>query len=471
MAIAPPARVLIVQDKFGAVDSADAELSLDNFLAQEFDDSGKTKAIVWSITDPIFRTAKQDGLLQGLPVTPNLEQAKIGARALRADYLIWCSAVRKGDKIQGKIEVFKDGRSVLKDSQGFGVATRGELDAIATVKSIGRSWFIKISSNLWKEAPIAAKVEAPEPVKGQAPEVVTPVAAPTNANGALRTQFEELVKTDKSKALIFIKDAVDAQPLDADRRVMLILFLMKEDPIAAVIEARRATKLIPEDVQLRNLAAQSSIQAGKPEEARDELLEAVARQPEDVALRISLAVVFLRSGEPAKAIELCDRAVKLQNNPEILFRRALCRALLGGIDGMKSDLDAAEAQMPNPVPQVVEARCALSQAVYLLVVQSDLESTRNLIQLVAIRPKDELIRERLQSMQRVVASRGAFLERLNPPANLRGFFTGLNLAHKLHQQCLLDLQDFTAKESDDLLTEARLNFGESLRTFGLLKAK
>jgi hypothetical protein len=151
LASAEAPRILIYLDRaITPVNGVDPNPPLDSYIAQELDDSGKATSIVWGVLDPIFREAVDSGVIRIVPSKPTLEQAQATARLLKAEFLVWCSAAQKGEKVQGKIEIFQNGRSVLKDSQTVGVSTRGDLDMLGSMRSLARTWFLKMSGSILK---------------------------------------------------------------------------------------------------------------------------------------------------------------------------------------------------------------------------------------------------------------------------------------------------------------------------------
>lgn len=67
-------------------------------LAGHFYDDGRVNAVAWSLSDPVFRVARQDGLLERIEF-PDTKDALAAAQKLRCEYVMTISTWRKGPSV------------------------------------------------------------------------------------------------------------------------------------------------------------------------------------------------------------------------------------------------------------------------------------------------------------------------------------------------------------------------------------
>jgi tetratricopeptide (TPR) repeat protein len=466
-------RILIVQSQVPANKDGDPNVPIANFVSQEIDDSGKLTSVVWSLSDPNFREAALSGKLKNVPDLPKLADAISVARQLDAEYLLVVEATKNGKDVKAFARLYRGGKEIWKNSETMAVATNGEANPLSSAQSIARTTVLKMNSSALKELSVKTAVSTPEPARGQAP-VSTMVAPPPVAksdNSKLRSEVEALVR-DKhyTTAIAMLRDAVDSDPFDAERRMMLINLLQDRDPASAADEARRAGSLIPDKPEFRILAARAFMQAGMNKEAQEELNEAIARSPEATTTRVLLAEIAIKDLQPEKALGHLDEAIKNEPTAEAFFMRAICRAMLGGADGVKLDLAAVEKATPERSPTDVERRYRLAIPILDKLISRSFDAVRDLTQRAIVRPKDTEVQDGLESLQRVCAARSALLTGLTVPPDEQRSHDRWVLAHKLLAQTLVDLRTFTGGDSDALV-DARMNLGEAINQAKLAREK
>jgi tetratricopeptide (TPR) repeat protein len=455
-AIAVP-KVVIVQQREALRGGVDPNVPLANYLAEQLDRDGRVAAIVWDMTDPIFREAVQSGRLVPPRGTPSLAQAQDGLRALGAEYVFLFSAARSGGQVNLKAALHRGRTVVWSDERGFGVQIDQQYDPDATAESIARTWTLQLATGPLRALPVRRTAETPIAAEGQEP---IQVAVPERSvdNGAL---LDAVRRARPAEAILLLRDAVDAEPRDAERRRLLIDALLEQDQAElAAAEARRGAVLLPTEIELWLLAARAWGIAGRLEEAHADLNEAVVRAPKDPAVALLLGELGLRRLDPEGAIGHFDRAVGLKPTADAHHRRAVCRALLGAADGAKLDLAAARgsASTTDPLRQYRFA----AEVFDATIVQMGGE-IRNLIQRLAVAPQNPDLREEASQRARVVQSISGFLSGDNPPSHHSSSHGRRVLALALLSQSLSDLFAFVETRGEDAVTDARINLGEALK--------
>ena len=189
----------------------DPNLPVANRLASEFDELGKVEAVVWSLSDPIFRAAATSGKVRHKD-SPTLEEAIMAADALSAEYILVAQAFRNGGAYKGKVELFKGGKSIWKDEQNITVGNSSANDAESSLLSLARSLAMRINSEPLKGLVSQKAAQTPALTQGQAPvQVSVPAAQPVKKdNGPVIRDGQSLMKAGRPAAAIqSLRDAVD----------------------------------------------------------------------------------------------------------------------------------------------------------------------------------------------------------------------------------------------------------------------
>jgi tetratricopeptide (TPR) repeat protein len=442
----------------------DLNVPIADALAQELDRGGKVLPIVWSMTDPIFREAALDGKLKETPDRPNPAQIGAVAKALSAEYVVSCEAKQVGVNVQANVELLRGGRVIWKTPQTMRVTIEGGTLSTQTGQSIARTAALRLQTEPWKSLPIATKAETSELAPGQAPQIPTPPVDTSAADEArLRSDVMRLISDGRrSAAILAVRDGIDAKPLDPGRRKLLVDTLLEVDALGAAQEARRAATLVPEDAELRVLAARAWLRAGKPAEAQIDLNEAMARQPESVPTRLLLAEIALLKGDSEPALDHADRAVKAEPTADTFFMRALCRATLGGADGVRQDLAASDKASPEKSPNDVLRRYRLAASVLDAQFDRVANDLKLLIPKMAVKPKSREIADALEQANALLQASNALYDGLIVPGDAKTGHARRILAQKLLGQTLMDLDAFVGGTAD-AMADARINLGDAIK--------
>jgi tetratricopeptide (TPR) repeat protein len=441
-------------------------------LGQEYDTNGRLQPVVYSKTDPIIKSAMAAGRMTAPVAMPTIGDILDASRRLGTEYILVIETSKVNKGVTAKAELIRDRRAIWKDEINVGVSIQEVMNPTDTARSLARTLVLKMNMGPFKGLPDKPKPAAPTIQPGQEPIVG---AEHTNqksglTNDQLRKNVAGLVQSGKSDAAILaLRDAVDAAPLDLDRRMLLIQQLETSNPSAAALEARRAAILMPEKVELRVQAAREWIKAGHSDEATKDLNEAVARDPNGLATRMLLGELSLNDLQPAKAIGHFDEIIKAHDSAQARIMRAICRGLLGGTDGMQIDIEQADKLEPVKSPADMARRYGVAADVVDRSLAVDGAEVRGLLTKIVVKPKDQSIKDQIEGTLRLVQSRSALLSAFPVPPEEKSANDRRVLSHKLLAQCLLDLQTYSATPDDDTLADARINLGEALKPLAAKK--
>lgn len=461
--------ILIFQDHSPIKRSKDIspfDIDIATPIREEYDTNGRLLPIVYSKTDPAFNSAVSSGRLGDAPEIPKLPDVFDASRRLGTEFVLAIQTSKVRRSVVAKVQLFRDRRQIWSDEVNMMVSIKESLNPADTARSIARTLVLKMNSAPFRGYPDQPKAPSPVLQPGQAPVVAKTGTGLQNGvtNIQLKKSIESLVQSGKTdNAILMLRDAVDASPLDLERRIDLIDLLSTTSPTAAAQEARRAAILMPEKIDLRVQAARAWIKAGQPDEAQKDLNEAVARDPNGTPTRLLLGELSLQQLEPAKAIGHLDEVIKQKDTGYARFLRALCRALLGGIDGMQ--IDIAEADKLEPGRSALENARRYAQAADVIdrSLAQDGATVRSLLTKIVVKPNDQGIKDQLEQTIRLAQSRTAFLSAIAVPSSAKVANDRRLLAHKLLAQSLLDLQSYAGTPDEDTLADARINLGEALK--------
>jgi tetratricopeptide (TPR) repeat protein len=495
-AVAVPA-VLIVQLK--PKDLPPAPFAIADAVATELLPDGRVVPIVWGPTDPIYRVAVEEGKIRAGIEYPTLNEAFAAAGKLRVDYVL-ATDLRLGEgEIVSGAYLYKGGRLIWKDPNtdlGPAIAhlrdmlkkkkiTKEEYDRSVikagfrtsavqinsafgvndTIRSLARTWVQILNSGPFSTFAKQPQKVTPDPGAGQI--AVDPGASPIKplTDNKWMAAADAAIKSDDiERALILIRDAVDAAPLDVERRLYLIQTLMRAGryPVAAK-EARRAADLMPDRLEFRGLAARAWIRAGKMEEAQTDLNEAVSHAPESVETRQLLADVALAKGDFGSAIDHLNKAITLTPSGDAYYMRAVARAMSGDTDVAGADLKKAVDAGLSQEPRAAEDRYARVAEILdegLALICGDI---RTLHQRAQVQRKEREVQTLFADLSKIVFGRAKFVSDLPAPVGHETSHNRWVLAHKLLSQCLIDLDSYLKTGNEDVLTESRINLGEALK--------
>jgi tetratricopeptide (TPR) repeat protein len=471
--------------------------------------------VVWSFTDPIFRAAVNDGIVRNAENVPSLEQATEAAKKLRLDYVVFVRSYQYGNNILGRVQLFKASKLVWKDPEkgmeivdpnqkldpvdgidkdgkptkvypkprliktedrAMSIMGPNGLNSEDSAVSLVRTWVEYIKVGPFKGQAFQPKIMTPEPLPGTKPSptaiAIVPKVKQAVDNKQLLADLDAMVRGGQSiSAILMLRDAVDAEPQNVERRIALVrTLLLVGQPELAAREARRAAHLLPERTELRAIAARAWMQAGREDEAMADLNEAVARDPNSVETRLLLGEVSLSKLQAKAALDHLDAVLKDKPTADSWFKRAICQTLLGKKDDATADLAKSKDLGLPAGSQDVAVRYDFTLDVLdksLLQMGNDL---RALFSEAQVKRSDAGVKESFLANQALVGSWSGFLTNSSPPALHRSSHDRRLLALNLLVQSINDLGQYLTTNDEGLFTDARINMGEALKQFAAAQA-
>lgn len=464
-------------------------------LANDFQPQGRVAPVVWSLTDPVVRAAVNSGKVIFDRETPTLRDALSVAGKLGAEYVLAADVLPGEGSIYCRAELYQRGRLVWRDpvvDTDRVLATLREMlrtkkitqeayDEQAkranyrestvqfdrqfglddTIRSVARTWVEMMNSGPLRSLNPQVVKPTPEPAEGEAPPRIV---APKPDHQWEKDVDAAIQAGETVRSVLLLRDAVDVQPFDADRRISLIQLLLRSgSPEVAAKEARRAAMLMPDKILFHELAARSWIEAGKLDDARDDLNEAVARAPESPETRRLLAEVAIYQGDFASAIDHLNRAIATAPSGDAYYLRAVAFALGGQTDKAAADLKRATDAGLTMAPLEVDARYDLVAALFDGSLTDLGNAVRQMQQRAQVQRTDPEVVDGTAALAAKVEGRADFFAMLAPPESHKPSHERRVLAYKLLSQTLVDLQSYLKSGSEDVLTDSRINLGEALR--------
>lgn len=465
-------KILVVHYAELESDAVDPYLGLPNFISNDLFQSKRIDPIVWGPTDPAFRQAILDGKISVGYERPQPKDVQPVAKALGCEYVIATEVsnakLKATDESAPKEQtrvvavLYRNGRQVWKDDQGFKVTVSGIESMDNTLRSLASTLVARLFDRPLRDLKEATTAVDPGPLSGQAPNVVnTQVPDAVNTNEAFVERYRLLVSSGKiEEALIFARIGVDESPMEPQRReaaieAMAALGLFE----GAAGEARRAANIFPERIEFRRLAARYWTQAGRPDEAQRDLNEAVARDPEAAATRVMLGELAITGLEPEKALPHLDAAIEKQPTAYAYLLRATARAMIGGADGSLADMEKATTMDKAGVT----AQYPLVFTVLDRRTGEDMVTFRDLLQRAVVQRSSKAVREEWELLTRRNTGRVALLNAFPGSQNRQQSLDLARLAGTVFAQTLLDLDAYLESGSEDQLVDARMNLGEAMK--------
>lgn len=481
----------------------DVNVAFLSYLAQELDDEGRVLPIAWSMTDPIFRAAVEDGHIK-LPATyPSFEDASAIAKKLRIPYIVAVQVWQQEGTLHARGMLFKGEKALWRDPDPNSKeleSQRRSLEAIknnaekvgatppdvemgqldvrqieiqigqngadldGAARSLARTWTVLLGDGPLQSLPAHRRATAVEPDPGQKP-VEIPAPPPVKVdNRELMQQLMKLLSEGKVDAgLALIRDAIDTEPTDPERRAALISTLLQAGRATeAAREARRAAELMPSHLEFRALAARAWLQAGQPDEAANDLNESIARDPESPVTRLMMGEVNLFRADFEAASPHFDAAIEKAATSEAHLKRAVCRALAGDATGMASDVEASKKLGLVEDPLLV-SRIIFVGHVFDRQLDRAAGDTRSLFQRARVQPDEVEVETQRATMLQTTEAMISLLESV-PAAELLKASSGKRLlALKLLSQCLSELGSYCKSKDPDQMTDATISLGEAIK--------
>ncbi len=440
--------------------------SVANYLAVNMDEIGRVNPIVWGMTDPVFRGAVLDGKLKNTPNEPTMKQVLVAADQLDAEYVLTYVLKPSLTGLKAAVELRDRGREIWKDEEAVKVSLNGSYADEDSGRSVARTVGLKLASGPLKDLKAQPKTLTPAASPGQAP--IQPAAAPPPPKpdtASERDAISKLLGSGKvPDAIIALRKAIDQNPLDGDLRSMLAGALMtRGEPESAAEEAERGAHLVKDSDGLWAMAARGWLAAGKPDKARADVNEAVARDPEAASSRLLLSEIALSQLDAAKALEHADHVIQSKPSADAYFLRALARTLLGGSDGAAADYAKMRELEPSPTPDRLADRYSLATRILGSAFDNRTATVLTVMQQALAHPDAAGLRDSVTTLSRINKSCLDMIQLIDVPAARSPARLKQVLACNLLAQSLVGIETFLGSKSEDDMTEARINLGEAIK--------
>ncbi|GEM_PF-3566858 len=476
--------VLIAQDRATDFTDRDPNIDVMRALGESFAKTGKVSVSIWSKGDPLVQAALSSGEWNKWTDKPKLEDCFALAKVIGADYILFCKATRATGEEKAKpnakpterIKVTTSGglvraaavlyskrkEQLWKDETSISILVGQELDEQSTALSISNSWLLKLSSGPMKTVFGAPEISPPD----VGPPTVPNHQSETIDKKPLESGLAALTENRLAAAITYLRDAVDADPMNPEPRLKLIEALRRNgNPFLAADEAARAAELLPDNQDLLVEGAQAWLDGGQLDKAYAWGTQVIQKKPNDPAANAVMADLYLRKLDFEKAIAFYDTAVKNGDSAELRYKRSVALALKGDFDASVADLQTANQMGLSQDPAKIAARYTQTVSVIDAVYYSLSSLARTLLGEAKTSPNDKSVGNRLAQLQSRCTAFLNYLDQLKPPAKYTESHAGRSLALNLLIESVQNIQKFLLDRSSDTEQDANLLHLESVREY------
>lgn len=493
-------QMLLVQMRVEAKGDADPNVPILQYLAQDLEEDGRVSPVAWGLSDPMFRAAVEDKILKNPPELPNLQQAKQVASQLKAEYLFVVTAWKEGEKVKAKAQLYRRGSLIWEDpkksnipdamarnqkiaenlakKQGtqlpkiddedkaepgvrvITISSLAEFSAENAARSLARTYAQLLGSDPLRNLTAKPLQDTPDPDQGQKTITIEPPPIRQVDNKQMLVEVDASLKAGKTDVAInLLREGIDAEPLDVERRRHLVKVLMSVGQYAvAAQEARRAASLLGEGIVLRTLAVRAWLNLGQTAEAQADLNEALAREPENAEVQLLQGILKLSAGDLPAAVASLSTSIAKAPTEEALFARSVVYALGGDGERSKADLEQANQLGGSEV-----VRFRLLWPASIGRGEGAGAEIRQLLQQIRVNRKDEAALASAGNLLKGLDSLIGLLIDSQPPAANKNSYDRLVLALNLLSQSVSGVLDYAKTGAEETLSEATINLGEGVK--------
>lgn len=469
--------VLVVQTLVPPDNNVNPNVLVRSFFEKQFADDGRLQPIGYSMADPAFRAAFDAKKVTNFFESPTQDQALEAADQLGSEYAFVVQALKHQTTVYADAKLFKGRREVWRDRAQISAELNQGFSLENAVASLARTWLIKIGDGPLKDMPRHANISTPpveppvEPIRID-PDPVE--SAPQRAdNTSLMEEVERLLRLgERNAAVATLRGAVDAEPLDVDRRVYLSKVLIRVGRLEeAAMEARRATSLFPDNAEFRFVSAECAIASGNLQGALTELTESLVRSPKDTTTRILLSEVCLYLGRSDHALGHLKVAEESGVTLATLFRRTAAEAAKGQLTDDSDAVKTMRELWSKSAEAELASQRGFAQKFFAYSGGVFASEIRDLIQLARLKTSEDATKKRLESLIHRVGvverwrSATEFIS-LDPKSIQR-----VVLAYRLLAQSLAEVKGHLNSPNEGLAEEATITLGEAMKAIELAKAE
>jgi hypothetical protein len=443
---------------------ADQNVLIADSLMDGITKDGRLNGVLWSLGDPMFRAAVSDGLIKNPAEYPSIRDALRVEKGIHAEYLLWVTATEKDGSIHADLALIKGSKLVWRNAQNATFQTAGRPDTNGTIMAVTTSWINMLDDGPLKDFAVTPVLATPPPDAGllkptpTTPTVPVDTTAKASDDVLLFRTVDGLLKNGHvSDAVQTLRDAVDAAPMDLDRRRRLCeTLLVAGQPVLAAQEARRGAAVLPQGGVLRLIAIRAWLLAGQGDEAQNDLNE-LASHSANGTDPLLMAQVAMFQMNVSSAIEMLDGVIHAKPQGEDYYFRALAKGLQGDEAGVQADL-------PRIGSDDAGGRYPIATAILDASVKKVGDEVRNVLNQAGVKDASDVSDGLKFQIARATATLD-FLQGAQPDSIHKHSHARRILAYNLLLQSLSSVQDYLQTHNDDSMSDARLNFGEALRNF------
>jgi tetratricopeptide (TPR) repeat protein len=472
---AAPPQVLIVQRPDPRAPADSEMMRLDMLLAEVIDKGGRVIPVVWSESDPLFRSYAEERLVSGPNINPTDGDIVKTARNINAKYVITLSATLIDGKLYGRATLNQTGRNGALWTYGkndddavqsVAVTVNGEPDTQSSLRALAATMNEQINSGPWKDLTGRPVESDPTTTTDPGTTFVEAVAPPpivdAAASKAVMEQAQKYIEGGRTDmAILLLKDAIDLEPFEPKRRILLIELLSQQGLFEqAADEGRRAARLSVESADLWLAAARCWMLAGKPDEARADIQEALARGADGFLAQRLMGDLKLLDGKLPEAIECYQKAIAFEDR----FQARIGLAIAYALSGQKAEALKVLSEAKATEGPMSEENYTFTVDLIDLAARELCKRLSNL--LPAIRMKGKEMAPDAMQEERQATSLAEILSMLPPPALHAPSHEERVLAHKLLSQSTLEMLAFARDGNTNDGDESVLNLAEATRILG-----
>jgi Flp pilus assembly protein TadD len=457
--------VLVVQQKYKDLPDEAVDIQIASDLSGELKKGAKVVTIVWSAADDLFRSYINDGTLVDPPEYPDNDQIRDVAKKLGVEYILIVQAMRQDKNVYPRGWFYKAGGKEIwsyqekkgEGSPSFSVEIGGSVDMASVIDSIAKTWAIQINSGPLKDLKVDPRLRPIDPID----DTNAPLPEVTSSTGeeALKRADELIAQGRPDLAILILKDAIDQNPSEPTRRLKLAELLSKQGlHLLSASEARRAALLSPDNPEVWLSAARAEILAGRPEVAKNDVNEGLARGVTGAKAKRLLGDIHLMNGDLEKAETNYRESFKLEAAPETALGAAIVFALQGKTADAVGMIKAAE--------MVDEAKRSEGYAFAIQMIDRTADATgqalRDLIPMIRLGENREASEAQALDFSRQAAAFADILTLLSPPKVHLRSHVRRDLAQKLLAQSAAEVLAFARTGDPGMGGEATISLGEAL---------
>ena len=448
-----------------------AIIDLVNPLANELDSVGQLHCVTYAIEDPILRDAFLAGKVKKPERFYTLEDVLEASKILNAPYSLWIEGLNSNLKIGNTtqkalnchVTLYKSGKKVWDDTDTQSVSIANDRTSDETIRSVMSS----INSKM-QLGPLKGFTKHPKGGEATVGKGQSPIIPETNDDdpilndwNAIQTKVKLLVADGKlTTAEMLLRDSVDAAPVDQARRKALIDFLQSHGQVDAAVAVTIASAEALGDPALITTAVRILVDANRIAEANEMVKDAITGDPNSPTIQVILAEIQMRSAMPDQALKHLENAMKTKPSAEGFLLRAICRGLLGSDDGVKLDLARATKEDPQIIASQYRRMASILDSAW----ETEGPDIRSLFTKANLKRTSEEVADGVDSQDRMAKACLALLGENAPNAKFEKSHGMRLLALNLLIQTVTELRHYIAKGDQISLSEARIDFGEMLKT-------